>query len=62
MYLLDSVEIMNARIDDLAFEFDKAQRNVPFGSFRCPCCMEVRSGEPIQAGSHPGPALTNSLS
>lgn len=58
MYIPDPIERMEARIDDLAFEWDVTQKGVPAGSFRCPYCKNIFDYEPIQATSSPdSPAM-----
>jgi len=58
MYIPDPIERMESRIDRLAFEWNELQRDVPAGSFRCPDCKQIRSGEPIQASPHPDSSAT----
>ena len=53
MYVPDPIELMESRIEDLAFEWEAAQQDVPAGSFRCPYCKEVRNYEPIQVSPSP---------
>lgn len=52
-YIPDPIERMESCMDDLSFEFDKLQRDVPRGSFRCPECKQIRNYEPIQVTSSP---------
>ena len=53
MYIPDPVELMDAREEDLAHEWDIAQRDVPDGSFRCPYCSRVFAYEPIAVDGRP---------
>lgn len=52
-YIPDPIERMEANIDRLCDEWDTLNRDVPKGSFRCPCCRQVREGEPIETGPSP---------
>lgn len=49
----DPIERMESRMDDLVFEWNVLQCDVPQGSFRCPSCKKVFDYEPIQVTSHP---------
>ncbi len=53
MCLPDPVELLEARQDRLASEWEEAQEGVPEGSFRCPYCRQVFDYEPIQASGAP---------
>lgn len=53
MMIPDPVELMEAREERLAGEWDVAQRNVPEGHFRCPYCSNIFEYEPIQVGASP---------
>lgn len=57
MYIPDPVELMCSRIDNLVFEWEKFQQDVPSGSFRCPYCREIRNYNPIQVGPSPDSAV-----
>lgn len=49
----DPIERMEARQDELTYNWEVAQKNVPQGSFRCPYCGNIHSYEPIQSGPSP---------
>ena len=49
----DPIELMEAREERLAYEWDAAQRDVPEGQFRCPYCGNIFSYEPIQVSASP---------
>ena len=53
MYIPDPSELMDSRIEDLIFEWEILQKDVPPGKFRCPQCKKIREGEPIQLNSRP---------
>ena len=44
---------MESRIDDLCFEWNQLQKDVPIGSFRCPECKQIFNYEPIMVNSRP---------
>ncbi len=52
-YIPDPIEIMDARIDDLAFEWELMQKNVPKGCFKCPFCLKIFDYDPIQVSYNP---------
>lgn len=56
MYIPDPIELMESRIENLIYEWDKAQKDIPPGSFSCPYCSSVNDYEPIQAGPSPDSA------
>jgi len=49
----DPIELMESRIEDLAFEWNQAQQDVPSGLHRCPYCSKDFSYEPIALSSRP---------
>lgn len=49
----DPIELMESRQARLIFDWDKAQRGVPAGAYRCPYCQQIFSYEPIQMTSAP---------
>ena len=49
----DPIELMEARQERLMFEWDRAQRGVPDGSFRCPYCSRTFEYEPIEVSAAP---------
>lgn len=54
----DPIELMESRQDKLIHDWDKAQRGVPDGSYRCPYCQQIFNYEPIQMTSAPdSPAM-----
>ncbi len=53
MCVPDPVELMNARIEDLIYEFDRLQKGVPEGKFVCPGCKKICDGEPIEVSPSP---------
>lgn len=53
MHIPDPVELMEAREERLAWEWDQAQKGVPEGSYKCPNCGNIFSYEPIQVCSRP---------
>lgn len=56
-YIPDPIELMEAREEQLAYEWDRAQKNVPEGSFCCPYCSRVFEYEPIQVDARPDSAF-----
>ena len=56
MYIPDPIELMQMRVDDLAFKWEKSQRDVPIGHFRCPYCGGIFDYEPIQLDPSPDSA------
>ena len=58
MYIPDPYELMEMRMDRLIEAWDRAQKGVPAGSFRCPYCEQIFVGEPISANGNPdSPAM-----
>lgn len=53
MEIPDPVELMEAREERLAYEWDIAQQDVPEGHFRCPYCSNLFDYEPIQVDARP---------
>lgn len=53
MMIPDPIELMEAREEQLVWEWDVTQRDVPKGHFRCPYCNNVFDYEPIQSGASP---------
>lgn len=43
----DPVELMNSRIDDLIFEWERHQKVVPEGFYKCPYCKNLFNYDPI---------------
>lgn len=52
-YIPDPIELMESRQEDLMYEWDKAQKDVPKGSYRCPYCKKIFDYEPIQFNARP---------
>lgn len=52
-YIPDPIELMEAREDRLAWEWDQAQKNVSEGSHCCPYCSRIFSYEPIAVDARP---------
>lgn len=53
MYIPDPCELMEMRQERLMHDWDAAQKDVPPGSFRCPECRKISTGEPIAIDGRP---------
>lgn len=53
----DLLENMNSRIDDLIFEWECNQKNVPEGYFKCPYCKNIFDYSPISISDRPDSAI-----
>jgi len=49
----DHVELMEARQESLAWEWNQSQVGVPNGQYRCPYCSCLFSYEPIAVSAAP---------
>ncbi len=49
----DPIELMEARAERRADEWDAAQRSAPPGFYRCPSCKQLFDYEPIQLSGSP---------
>ena len=52
-YIPDPIELMEARVDRLAWEWDQAKKDVPEGWYRCPYCSRIFDYEPIAIDGRP---------
>ena len=52
-YIPDPIELMEAREERLAWEWDEAQKSTPKGLYRCPYCSRTFAYEPIAVDARP---------
>lgn len=57
MYIPDPIELMQVRVESLCERWERAQQDVPEGSYRCPYCCEIFDYEPISVSAAPDAAV-----